>query len=170
VPAAAAGAAPTAVAGIAIDRDAHTVTTAGRRIELTAAEFRLLDLLASHPGQVLTRERILDGLWGDEKSVTDRSVDVHMRHLREKLGAGGNRIVNVRGVGYVTMNAPVPSTSGDPRDHRPHVAVSSYPGAGSRRGTTGRGRAGRRPRWPGRPFRWDLPCGSVERGRHTAPA
>ncbi len=102
-PATAAGAAPvarTVVAGIAIDRDAHTVTAAGRRIELTAAEFRLLDLLASRPGQVLTRERILDGLWGDEKSVTDRSVDVHIRHLREKLGAGGDRIVNVRGVGY----------------------------------------------------------------------
>jgi DNA-binding response OmpR family regulator len=99
-PSAAAAAAPVAVAGITIDRDAHTVTVAGRRIDLTAAEFRLLDLLASYPGQVLTRERILDGLWGDEKSVTDRSVDVHIRHLREKFGTEGTRIVNVRGVGY----------------------------------------------------------------------
>ncbi len=91
---------PLAVAGIVIDRDAHMVTSADRRIDLTAAEFRLLELLASRPGQVLTRERILDGLWGDEKSVTDRSVDVHIRHLREKLDAAGARIVNVRGVGY----------------------------------------------------------------------
>jgi DNA-binding response OmpR family regulator len=94
------GAAPVVVAGVAIDRDAHTVTVAGRRIDPTGAEFRLLDLLASHPGQVLTRERILDGLWGDDKNVTDRSVDVHIRNLREKLGAEGARIVNVRGVGY----------------------------------------------------------------------
>jgi DNA-binding response OmpR family regulator len=94
------GAAPVVVAGVAIDRDAHTVTVAGRRIDPTGAEFRLLDLLASHPGQVMTRERILDGLWGDEKNVTDRSVDVHIRNLREKLGAEGARIVNVRGVGY----------------------------------------------------------------------
>jgi DNA-binding response OmpR family regulator len=99
-PSAAPGAAPVVVAGIAIDRDAHTVTVAGRRVEATAAEFRLLDLLASRPGQVMTRERILDGLWGDDKNVTDRSVDVHIRHLREKLGAEGTRIVNVRGVGY----------------------------------------------------------------------
>lgn len=88
------------VGGIVIDRGAHTVTAAGRPVDLTAAEFRLLDLLASQAGQVFTRERILDGLWGDEKSVTDRSVDVHIRHLREKLGPEGARIVNLRGVGY----------------------------------------------------------------------
>lgn len=90
----------TVVGAIAIDRDAHTVAVGGRGVELTAAEFRLLDLLASRPGQVFTREQILDGLWGDEKSVTDRSVDVHIRHLREKLGAEGERVANVRGVGY----------------------------------------------------------------------
>jgi DNA-binding response OmpR family regulator len=92
--------APAVVGVIAIDREAHTVTVADRRVDLTAAEFRLLDLLASRAGQVFTREQILDGLWGDEKSVTDRSVDVHIRHLREKLGAEGARVVNVRGVGY----------------------------------------------------------------------
>ncbi len=92
--------APAAVGGISIDRKAHTVSAGGRRVDLTAAEFRLLDLLASRAGQVLTREQILDGLWGDEKSVTDRSVDVHIRHLREKLDPQGRGIVNVRGVGY----------------------------------------------------------------------
>ena len=92
--------APVVVGGIAIDREAHTVFVADRRVDLTASEFRLLDLLAARAGQVFTREQILDGLWGDEKSVTDRSVDVHIRHLREKLGAEGARIANVRGVGY----------------------------------------------------------------------
>jgi DNA-binding response OmpR family regulator len=86
--------------GISVDRDSHTVTVEGRRVDLTPAEFRLLELLVSHPGQVFPRERILDSLWGDEKSVTDRSVDVHIRHLRQKLGREGGRIVNVRGVGY----------------------------------------------------------------------
>ena len=66
-----------------------TVVVADRRVDLTASEFRLLDLLASRAGQVFAREQILDGLWGDEKSVTDRSVDVHIRYLREKLGDGG---------------------------------------------------------------------------------
>ncbi|HSV92602.1 MAG TPA: response regulator transcription factor [Desulfobacterales bacterium] len=92
--------APVAVGGIAIDRAAHTVAVAGRHVDLTAAEFRLLEVLASRPGQVFSREQILDGLWGDEKSVTDRSVDVHIRHLREKFGDAGARIANVRGVGY----------------------------------------------------------------------
>jgi DNA-binding response OmpR family regulator len=88
------------VGAISLDRDAHMVAVADRQVALTAAEFRLLQMLASRPGQVFSREQILDGLWGDEKSVTDRSVDVHIRHLREKLGAEGARVVNVRGVGY----------------------------------------------------------------------
>jgi DNA-binding response OmpR family regulator len=49
---------------------------------------------------VFSREKILDHLWGNEKSVTDRSVDVHIKHLRDKLGPAGGHIRNVRGVGY----------------------------------------------------------------------
>jgi two-component system phosphate regulon response regulator PhoB/two-component system alkaline phosphatase synthesis response regulator PhoP len=49
---------------------------------------------------VFTREKILDALWGDEKDVVDRTVDVHIKHLREKLGTAGARIKNIRGVGY----------------------------------------------------------------------
>jgi len=71
-----------------------------QRIELTQAEYRILQLLASRPGWVFSREKILDHLWGDEKNVTDRSVDVHVKHLRDKLGTGGRLILNVRGVGY----------------------------------------------------------------------
>jgi two-component system phosphate regulon response regulator PhoB len=86
--------------GLLIDVDTHEVFVRGRKLELTQAEFRLLHLLASRGGWVFSREKILDHLWGDEKNVTDRSVDVHVKHLRDKLGPAGGMIVNVRGVGY----------------------------------------------------------------------
>jgi DNA-binding response OmpR family regulator len=86
--------------GVLIDLDTHEVLVQGQKLELTQAEFRLLHLLASRIGWVFSREKILDHLWGDEKNVTDRSVDVHVKHLRDKLGAAGSMIVNVRGVGY----------------------------------------------------------------------
>ena len=86
--------------GLLIDMDKLETYSDGRRLELTQAEFRILQLLASRIGWVFSREKILDHLWGDEKNVTDRSVDVHVKHLRDKLGQTGQRIVNVRGVGY----------------------------------------------------------------------
>jgi DNA-binding response OmpR family regulator len=87
-------------AGLLVDGDTMQAFIDGRVIDLTRAEFGILQLLASRPGWVFSREKILDHLWGDEKSVTDRSVDVHMKHLRDKLGPAGRRIANVRGVGY----------------------------------------------------------------------
>jgi DNA-binding response OmpR family regulator len=89
-----------AAEGLLIDMDTHEAFVQGRKLELTQAEFRLLHLLASRIGWVFSREKILDHLWGDEKNVTDRSVDVHVKHLRDKLGPAGRLIVNVRGVGY----------------------------------------------------------------------
>jgi len=89
-----------AAEGLLIDMDTHEAFVQGRKLELTQAEFRLLHLLASRIGWVFSREKILDHLWGDEKNVTDRSVDVHVKHLRDKLGQAGKLIVNVRGVGY----------------------------------------------------------------------
>ena len=86
--------------GLLIDADTLEAFLGGARLQLTLAEFRILQLLASREGWVFSREKILDHLWGDEKSVTDRSVDVHVMHLRDKLGKVGERIVNVRGVGY----------------------------------------------------------------------
>jgi DNA-binding response OmpR family regulator len=83
-----------------IDLDAVEVSAAGRKIDLTATEFKIIELLASRKGWVFSRDRILDHLWGSEKSVTDRSVDVHIKHLRDKLGPAGRHIRNVRGVGY----------------------------------------------------------------------
>lgn len=85
---------------IVIDSQKYEVTVKGKRAELTSTEFRLLHLLLSRKGWVFPREKILDYLWGDEKSVLDRTIDVHIKHLREKLGTSGNSIRNVRGVGY----------------------------------------------------------------------
>jgi DNA-binding response OmpR family regulator len=85
---------------LAIDTARYEVRVGGKRVELTPTEFRLLSFLASSRGYVFTRDEILDHLWGREKAVIDRTVDVHVRNLREKLGTAGRLIKNVRGVGY----------------------------------------------------------------------
>ena len=78
----------------------YTVTVNGKRINLTTTEFKILQLLGSKTGWVFTRDSILNHLWGHEKYVIDRTVDVHIRHIREKLGKYNTIIKNVRGVGY----------------------------------------------------------------------
>lgn len=83
-----------------LDGDKFEVAVDGAKVELTATEFKILQLLASKPGRVFTRDRILDHLWGDEKAVVDRTVDVHIRNLREKLGPAAALVKNIRGVGY----------------------------------------------------------------------
>jgi DNA-binding response OmpR family regulator len=85
---------------LSIDLGRHEVTVAGEKVELTVVEFRILQFLASKPGWVFSRDSILDYLWGHDKVVTDRTIDVHVRHLREKLGAAAHLVKNVRGVGY----------------------------------------------------------------------
>jgi DNA-binding response OmpR family regulator len=85
---------------LVIDQGRHEVRAGGRRIELTATEFRLLELLSSREGWVFSRERILDQVWGEDRAVIDRTVDVHIANLRNKLGEAGKLIRNVRGVGY----------------------------------------------------------------------
>lgn len=86
--------------GLAVNLDTFEASLAGKKLELTQSEFRILQLFASRIGWVFGREKILDALWGEEKNVTDRSVDVHVKNLRDKLGAAGRRIITVRGVGY----------------------------------------------------------------------
>jgi len=78
----------------------HEAYVEGKKIDLTSTEFKILTLLASKKGWVYTRDQILDFLWGQEKAVLDRTVDVHIKHLREKLGKTSRLIKNVRGVGY----------------------------------------------------------------------
>lgn len=86
--------------GLALDLDRHEAEVRGRKVALTSTEFRLLAFLAQRPGRVFTRRQILDELWKGEKIVIDRTVDVHIRNLREKLGDAAGVIKNIRGVGY----------------------------------------------------------------------
>ena len=86
------------VGGLKIDRDKYLVEKEGVEFNLPKKEFELLALLASKPGKVFTRETILDTVWGDEVVVGDRTIDVHVRKLREKLGE--NYIKTVKGIGY----------------------------------------------------------------------
>ena len=83
-----------------LDRERHRCRVAGRDVDLTAKEFGLLATLMNRPGRVLSRERLLDELWGADVSVTHRTVDTHMKRLREKLGEAGGYLHTVRGVGY----------------------------------------------------------------------
>ncbi len=83
-----------------IDSQQHAVFVAGEKKELTATEFSILVILAKNVGWVFSREQLLDKLWGDEKAVLDRTVDVHIKNLREKLGPAGTLIKSIRGVGY----------------------------------------------------------------------
>ena len=89
-----------AAGALVIDVDKFEVTAGGARVDLTATEFKILQLLASRKGRVFNRDQILDFLWGSEKAVIDRTVDVHIRNLREKLGESASLIKNIRGVGY----------------------------------------------------------------------
>ncbi len=83
-----------------IDLRGHEVTVKGKIAGLTPAEFKILELLASEKNQVFSRDRILEHLWGKEKIVTEKTIDVHIRYLREKLGKAGTFIKSVRGIGY----------------------------------------------------------------------
>jgi two-component system phosphate regulon response regulator PhoB/two-component system alkaline phosphatase synthesis response regulator PhoP len=89
-----------AVGTLVIDLEKFEVTAGGAKVDLTATEFKILQLLASRKGRVFSRDQILDFLWGSEKAVIDRTIDVHIRNLREKLGEAASLIKNIRGVGY----------------------------------------------------------------------
>jgi DNA-binding response OmpR family regulator len=81
----------------------------GKDVNLTATEFRLLEFLMTRPGVVYSREQLLDAVWGHDRAVTDRTVDVYILRLRQKIEAEGNPtfIRSVRGFGY-SFNAEVP--------------------------------------------------------------
>lgn len=78
----------------------HEVLIKGKAVTLTLTEFRILQLLARRPGWAFTRYQIVEGIQGDPRTVTDRSVDVQIVGLRKKLGSAGQYIETVRGVGY----------------------------------------------------------------------
>ncbi len=85
---------------LTIDIDKFAVHVEGVKVDLTSTEFKLLQALARGRGRVFSRSRLLEILWHGEKYVTERTIDVHVAHLRSKLGAMGNLIENVRGIGY----------------------------------------------------------------------
>ncbi|HEV8321748.1 MAG TPA: response regulator [Myxococcota bacterium] len=89
-----------------IDRDAHRVWVAGAEVELTALEFKLLVGLYERGNRVQTRSTLLDDVWGIEADITTRTVDTHVKRLRDKLGAAGAYIETVRGVGYRFAESP----------------------------------------------------------------
>jgi DNA-binding response OmpR family regulator len=89
--------------GLTVDLARRSVEVAGARVQLTYVEFELLRILASHPGRVYSRRMLLEALWGGADYREPRTIDVHIRHLREKLErdpAEPEYILTVRGVGY----------------------------------------------------------------------
>jgi two-component system phosphate regulon response regulator PhoB len=88
---------------IEIDSGGMTVLVRGARVETTATEFRLLEYMARHSGHVLTRDQLLDAVWRDRQYVTERSVDVYVRKLREKIEQQPDEpeyLRTIRGAGY----------------------------------------------------------------------
>lgn len=86
--------------GIVIDISRHTVTADKKEVELTLMEFKLLVTLIERRGRVQPRERLLSDVWGIESDVTTRTIDTHVKRLREKLGKSGKYIETTRGIGY----------------------------------------------------------------------
>src|SRR5712671_2888577 len=85
---------------ITIDPARHEVSVGGKRVNLTSIEFKLLRTLMQRRGRVQERDRLLYDVWGYESMIDTRTVDTHVRRLREKLGKAGNVIETVRGFGY----------------------------------------------------------------------
>ncbi len=85
---------------LTIDKHKYLVFVNGETIKLTPTEFNILNILVEKKGWVYSRDQILNSLWGNDKIVIDRTIDVHIKNLREKLKEAGKYIKNVRGVGY----------------------------------------------------------------------
>lgn len=89
------------VGALRLDPASHEVTLNGLRLEMAPTEFRLLRFLMAHPGRVFSRAQLLDKVWGDHVYIEERTVDVHVRRLRQALGEAGETLIEtVRGAGY----------------------------------------------------------------------
>jgi two-component system phosphate regulon response regulator PhoB len=97
-----------------IDREAHRIWVDDGEVSLTALEFRLLHAFLSRKGRVQTRDTLLADVWGIEANVTTRTVDTHVKRLREKLGEAGAYIETLRGVGYRFRDQPDEEARGGP--------------------------------------------------------
>ena len=85
---------------LTIDRACYTVLIGEQEVFFPRKEFEVLALMSSHPGRVFSREMLLNQIWGSDVVVTDRTVDVHIRKIREKLGEDASLIETIKGVGY----------------------------------------------------------------------
>jgi two-component system, OmpR family, phosphate regulon response regulator PhoB len=86
--------------GVRVDRVRHQVSVNGKALELTPTEFRLLECFLRQPGRAFTRAQLMDAAMGEEAVVLERTIDVHVKSLRRKLGPAGKLIETVRGLGY----------------------------------------------------------------------
>ncbi len=86
--------------GLTVDEQKHSVTADGARVELTYKEFQLLRLFLAHPGTAFTRDQLMEQVWGMDFCGESRTVDMHIRTLRQKIGLYGGCIETVRSVGY----------------------------------------------------------------------
>jgi two-component system phosphate regulon response regulator PhoB len=94
------------VPGVSVDPDRHEVLVDGQPVRLTRTELRLLHVLLRRPGRVYTREQLVERVMGDNAWVTDRTIDVHVRAIRRKLGERAGAVETIRGVGYRGSDAP----------------------------------------------------------------
>ena len=101
---------PVEVGGLSLDPASHRVAANGRAIDLSPTEFRLLRFLLTHPNRVHTRAKLLDRVWGHDAIIDERTVDVHVRRLRQALAPSGHNalIETVRGSGYVLRTGEQP--------------------------------------------------------------
>jgi two-component system phosphate regulon response regulator PhoB len=106
---------PTSFGRLRMDREAHRVWVDGEEVALTALEFRLLATFLDRRGRVQSRDTLLTDVWGMSPEVTTRTVDTHVKRLREKLGPAGAYVETLRGVGYRFRDAPddSPDDSGE---------------------------------------------------------
>ncbi len=116
--------------GLELDRDACRVHLNGREILLTATEFKLLDFLMSRPGIVFSRDQLLDKVWGYDRAVTDRTVDVYILRLRQKIEsdpAAPDWIRSVRGFGYTFEKNKSKSDRSSPSGDDVHCQLNPLP-------------------------------------------
>ena len=104
------GEAPVEIAGLRLDPAAHEVRGNGRPLELSPTEFRLLHFLMTHPNRVYSRSKLLDEVWGNDAVVEERTVDVHVRRLRQARAPSGHDalVETVRGSGYLLRSGAQP--------------------------------------------------------------
>jgi two-component system phosphate regulon response regulator PhoB len=94
-----------AVGDLVLDAGSHSVTASGREVDLTRTEFRLLEHLLRHAGRLCSRDVLLKEVWGYSPEATTRTVDTHVKRLREKLGEARDSIETIRGIGYRARKA-----------------------------------------------------------------